>query len=831
MSPLMSSLGVSRGCLAMRNLVADFRFGLRILLRNPGFTLAAIFVLALGIGANTAIFSIVNAVLLRPLPYQDASRIMQVWHVPPAKSFPGMSLFSVSPANYLDWQSQNRSFEQMAAYGFESFNVGGGERPEAIRGAAVAPGFFSILRVQTVLGRTFSPEEDRPGQGHVVILGHTLWRDHFGADTGIVGRNVLLDGQTYTVVGVMPPKFKFPAWAELWVPLAWSNEKRAVRGNHNYMVIGRLKPEVAVQQAKADLSAISARLEQQYPEDDKGWGATVVPLREEISGDVRPALLVLLGAVAFVLLIACANVANLVLAKTLARKKEIAIRTSLGASRAAVLRQILAETLLLSLAGGALGLFLARFCITLIQKFLTDRLPSSTEITLDAPVLAFTVFLALLAGILAGLLPAVRFTRTDVNEALKQGQSRGSSDSSGSKTRGLLVVSEVALSLVLLIGAGLMIRSLLRLSSVQPGFDPNNVLTARLTVPGTKFSSPAAQISFYDQVLRQVRATPGVESAGLIDSLPIDDGGSHQPVAVEGQPVVPMADQPEVDVRMISPGYLHAMRIPVLRGRDLNDADVAGRPPVVFISESMAKRFWPNENPIGKHITLTFFPGVVREVAGVVGDVKQDSLDQTRPVETLYWPLSQLTVPPSEAWRSFGMSLVVRTSADPASATSGVTSAVHQVDPETPVVGVVTMEGLISASLSPQRFNVLLLGAFAGLALVLAAVGIYSVLSYSVRRRVREIGIRMALGATPSDVLQMVVADGMKPILLGVALGLAIAFALSRVVTSLIYGVRATDPLTFAGVALLLVAVGLLATILPAHRATRVEPVRTLREE
>jgi predicted permease len=816
----------------MGNLVADFRYGFRILLRNPGFTLAAIVVLALGIGANTAIFSIVNAVLLRPLPYQDAPRIMQVWHVPPAKSFPGMTFFSVSPANYLDWRSQNRSFEQMAAYGFASFNVGGDERPEAIRGAAVAPGFFSILRVQPVLGRTFSPEEDRPGQGQVVILGHTLWRDHFAADPGIVGRSVLLDGRPYTVVGVMPPKFKFPAWAELWVPLAWANEKRAVRGNHNYMVIGRLKPEVAVQQAKADLGAISARLEQQYPEDDKGWGATVVPLREEIVGDVRPALLVLLGAVAFVLLIACANVANLVLAKTLARKKEIAIRTSLGASRAAVLRQILAETLLLSLSGGALGLFLARFWITLIQKFLADRLPSATEITLDAPVLAFTLFLALFAGILAGLLPAIRFTRTDVNEALKQGQSRGSSDSSRSNTHGLLVVSEVALSLVLLIGAGLMIRSLLRLSSVQPGFDPNNVLTARLTVPGTKFSSPAAQINFYDQVLRQVRATPGVESAGLIDSLPMNNGGSHQPVAVEGQAVVPMADQPEVDVRMVSPGYLRAMRVPVLRGRDLSDADVAARPPVVFISESMAKRFWPNENPIGKHITLTFFSDVRREVAGVVGDVKQDSLDQTRPVETLYWPLSQLTVPPpSEAWRSFGMSLAVRTSADPASAISGVTSAVHRVDPETPVVGVVTMEGLISASLSPQRFNVFLLGAFAGLALVLAAVGIYSVLSYSVRRRVREIGIRMALGATPSDVLQLVVADGMKPILLGVALGLAAAFALSRVVTSLIYGVRAADPLTFAGVALLLVAVGLLATILPAYRATRVEPVRTLREE
>src|SRR6266481_2752739 len=590
----------------MRNLVADFRFGLRILLRNPGFTLAAIVVLALGIGANTAIFSIVNAVLLRPLPYRDASRLMQVWHVPPAKSFPGMTLFSVSPANYLDWQSQTRSFEQMAAYGFDSFNVGGGERPEAIRGAAVAPGFFSILRVQPVLGRTFSPEEDRPGQGHVVILGHTVWRDHFAADPGILGRNVLFDGQTYTVVGVMPPKFKFPAWAELWVPLAWTNEKRAVRGNHNYMVIGRLKPEVAVQQAKADLSAISVRLEQQYPEDDKGWGATVLPLREQIVGDVRPALLVLLGAVAFVLLIACANVANLVLAKTLARKKEIAIRTSLGASRAVVLRQILAETLILSISGAALGLFLARFGIALMEKFFADQLPSSVEITLDAQVLAFTLFLALFAGILAGLLPAVRFTRTDVYEALKQGQSRGSSDSSGNKTRGLLVVSEVALSLVLLVGAGLMLRTLLQLSSVRPGFDPNNVLTAALPVPGTRFSTPAAEARFCGQLLEQLRATPGVLSAALIDSLPLDGGGSHQPIAVEGQPIVPMADQPEIDVRVISPGYLNTMRIPLLRGRDLNDADVVGRPLVVLVSESVARRFWPNDNPIGKHVTLTF---------------------------------------------------------------------------------------------------------------------------------------------------------------------------------------------------------------------------------
>ena len=815
----------------MSNLVLDLRYALRVLLRSPGFSVAIVLVLALGIGANTLIFSVVNAVLLRPLPYQDSSRIMQIWHVPPAKSFPGMSLFSVSPANYLDWQSQSHSFEEMAAYGFSSFNVGGKERPEAIQAAPVAADFFSILRVHPVLGRTFSPEEDRPGQGHVVVLGNTFWRDHFGADPGVVGRNIVLDNETYNVIGVMPPKFKFPDWAQLWIPLAWTDEKRAVRGNHNYMVIGRLRSGVDILSAKAELGAISSRLEQLYPEDDKGWGATLLPLREQIVGDVRPALLVLLGAVAFVLLIACANVANLVLAKTLARRKEIAIRTALGASRLAVLRQVLAETVMLSIVGGALGLSVARFGMTLIVKLLGDRLPRSTEITLDAQVLAFTVFVALFAGILAGLLPAVRFTRTDVSEALKQGQSRGSSDSGGSKTRGLLVVSEVALSLVLLIGAGLMLRTLWQLSKVQPGFDPNNVLTMSIPVPATKFPTPAGQISFFERVLQQVRATPGVESAGVIDDLPLDNGGSHQPIAIEGQPVVPMADQPEVDVRLLSPGYLRAMRIPLIRGRDLTDADVAGRSAVVLISASLANRFWPNEDPLGKHLTLTFFPDAAREVVGIVGDVKLDSLDETRPVATVYWPLDQISAPPSEAWRSFGMNLAVRTSADPMSLVSSVTSAVHQVDPEAPVVDVNTMEGLISASLSPQRFNMLLLGAFAGLALVLAAVGIYSVLSYTVRRRVREIGIRMALGATHSDVLSMVVADGMKPILVGVGIGLAVALAMGRVVSSLIFGVRATDPLTFAMVAALLMAVGLLATAIPAYRATRVEPIRILRDE
>jgi len=815
----------------MRNLFSDLQLGFRILRRNPGFTVTAVLLLALGIGANTAIFSVVNAVLLRPLPYQDSSRIMQIWHVPPAKSFPGMTLFSVSPANYLDWRTQNHSFEDMAAYGGARFNVGGKERPESIQAAPVAPGFFSILRVQPILGRGFTPDDDRPGQGHVVVLGNALWRERYGADPGVVGRNIVLDGETYTVIGVMPRTFNFPSWAQLWTPLAWTDERRAVRGNHNYQVIGRLKPGVDIRAAQAELSAISTRLEQLYPEDDKGWGAKILTLREQTVGDVRPALLVLLGAVSFVLLIACANVANLVLGKILGRKKEIAIRSALGATRGAILRLVLAETLLLSVAGGALSLFLARFGTTLIVKFLADRLPRFAEITLNAPVLGFTAFLALFAGLLAGLLPALRFTKTDVNEALKQGQSRGSSESGGGNTRGLLVTVEVALSLVLLVGAGLMVRTLWELSNVKLGFDPNSLLTMTVSIPANKFNTPTAYISFFERVLQQVRTSPGVESAGVIDDLPMGDGGSHQPVAVEGQPVVPMADQPEVDVRLISPGYLRTMRVPLLSGRDLTDGDVAGRNPAVIISESMAKRFWPNENPLGKHLTLTFYPGVTREIVGVVGDVKLDSLDETRPVATVYWPLDQIFAPPSEAWRSFPMSLAVRTGADPMSAVTAVTSAVHEVDPETPVTDVLSMNELISNSLSPQRSNMLLLATFAALALVLTAVGIYSVLSYAVRRRVREIGIRMALGASHSDVLKMVVVDGIKPILLGVGLGLAIALGLGRVVSSLIFGVRPTDPLTFAAVASLLVAVGILATIVPAYRATRVEPVRTLRDE
>jgi putative ABC transport system permease protein len=815
----------------MRHFVSDLRLGLRLLLRNPGFAATAVLLLALGIGANTAIFSVVNAVLLRPLPYQDPGRLMQIWHVPPAKSFPGMTRFAVSPANFLDWQRQNTSFEDMAAFGGAILNLGGTDRPETLFGSTVTPSFFSILRVQPALGRTFSPDEDHPGQGHVAVLSDQIWRNHFGANPAIVGQDIVLNGEPYHVVGVMPPGFKFPSWAHLWVPAAWTDETRAVRGNHNYSVIGRLKPGVDIRAAQSELSAISARLEQLYPEDDKGWGATIVPLRKQLVGDVRPALLVLLGAVAFVLLIACANVANLVLGKMLARKKELAIRSALGASRLVILRQVLAETLLLSVAGGALGLLLANVGITLITKFLADRLPRFAQINLDASVLIFTAFLSLFAGTLAGLLPALRFTKADVNEALKQGAGRSSADSGGNKTRGVLVVCEVALSLVLLIGAGLMVRTLWELSAIRPGFDPNGVLTMFLSVPINKFSTPAGEIAFFERVLQQVRATPGVDAAGVIDDLPIKNGGSHQPVQVEGQPVVPMSDQPEVDVRSISAGYFTTMRIPLLRGRDLDASDVAGRPPAIIVSQAFAERFWPGQNPLGKHVTLTFYPGVTREVVGVVGDIKLDALDETRPIAMVYWPLDQVFAPTGETWRSFGMELAVRTSTEPTNLASAVTAALHQVDPETPVTDVMSMNQAIANSLTPRRSTMLLLAAFASLALVLTAVGIYSVLAYTVRRRVREIGIRMALGASQSDVLKLVVSDGMKPILLGVAIGFTAALALGRVVSSLVYGVRPSDPPTFAAVALLLVVVGFFATALPAYRATQVDPTRTLREE
>ena len=815
----------------MNGVLQDLRYAFRQLLKSPGFTVVALATLALGIGANTAIFSVVNGVLLRPLPFHDPGKLVRVWHVPPAKSFPGMTRFSVSAANYLDWQNQNHVFEQMAIYTYRGFTLTGTGKAEQVDACAVSPEFFQTLSVQPMLGRALLPEEEQPGRSNVVVLSYRFWQEHFGSNRDIVGHDITIDGRNFLLAGVMPPDFAFPEFAQMWTPMAWSDAERAVRGEHHYVVIARLKPGVDVHQANAEMNTISSRLEQLYPADDKGWGAIVVPLHDDMVSDVRPAMLVLLGAVACVLLIACVNVANLILAKGFSRQKEIAIRTALGASSSRVLRQVLTESVFLSVMGGALGLTYAPFGVRLIKAFLADKLPKSIEISLDLKVLLFTAAVSLLTGILAGILPALRLARENVSQTLKQGLGRTDTDATGHRTRNALVVSEVALSLVLLIGAGLLIRSFQRLHNVNPGFDSHGVLTASVEVAQKKFPQPAGQAQFFDQVLQRVRSLPSVVSAGVIDDIPLDGNGSHQPIAIEGRPVVAMSEQPEVDVRLASPGYMSAMRIPILRGRDLNDTDVAGRPGAVLISQSMARQFWPNEDAIGKHLTLTFSPDLPREVVGIVGDVKLDGLDQTRPAVALYSSLDQVSVPAMGGWRSFPMILVVRTATSPAAVVSAVTDAVHQVDADIPLRNILTMDDVVATSLQQQRFDTWLLGAFAGLALILAAIGIYSVLSYSVKRRVGEIGIRMALGARLGDVLRMVIIEGMKPTLLGLAIGVIAALAFGRVMSSLIYQIAPRDPLTFLTVTVLLGAVGFLATVIPAYRASKVDPMVALRDE
>ncbi|MFL6281060.1 MAG: ABC transporter permease [Vicinamibacterales bacterium] len=809
----------------------DLKHGCRVLLKTPAFTLSAVIVLALGIGANTAIFSIVNGVLLRPLPYTDPDRLVQLWHTPPQTQFPGMTRFALSAANYLDWQAQNTVFSSSAVYRFWQFRLTGSGEPQMLRAARVEPTFFTVLGTRPLLGHAIDPSDDTPERQHVVVLSHRLWNAQFGGDAQIVGKTIHLDGDAYTVIGVMPASFAKPESATLWVPLVWTAQEKAVRGEHSMAAVARLKPGVTVQQAQAQLDTIAARIAQQYPADSAGWGAAVVPLREETVGDVRKPLLMLLGAVVFVLLIACANVANLMLARTVDRRKEIAIRTAFGARRARIIRQVLSESLLIAVTGGALGLVVASFGTELVVNYFGASLPRLADIRMDGGVLAFAFATALVSGTVAGVAPAWRMSKSDPNDALKQGLGRLDSGSTGKRTRAVLVVTEVALSLVLLVGAALMIRTLWNLRSVHPGFVSDHVLTMRIGVAANEFAGEDQQVQFYDAVLRRVRALPGVQYAGVTDDLPLE-GGSMQPVAVEGQPVVEMAHQPEVSVRLLSPQFMKAMGIPILRGREFTDADTAASAPVVLVSESMARQFWPNQDPIGKRLTLTFFPKVVRQVVGVVGDVKDRGLDNQDPVATLYWPLTQFYAPP--AWgrfRAMGLALAVRTGTDPASVVAAVRNGIHEISPSTPLIEVRSMDEIVAESLSPQRFNMLLFAAFAGLALVLAAVGLYSVVAYATRQRVKEIGIRMALGADRSDVLRGVVLDGLRPTLIGIGIGTAAAMSLSHVLATLIYGVKATDASTYGAVAALLGGVGVFASIIPAYRATLIDPVRTLRDE
>ena len=808
----------SQGDSLVRTLLADFRYALRVLSRAPSFSLAVVGVLALGIGANTAIFTIVNAVLLRPLPFEQPDQVVRLFHIPPQDTFPRMATFSVSPANFYDWKRDARLFEGMAIYRFRQFALTGGGQAKAVVAGTVGADFFQVVRTQPALGRVFLAEEDSPGRSHVAILSDGFWKAQFGGSSDIIGRTLTLDREPYTIVGVMPPEFSVTAWAvtarDIWVPLAYTDAARAVRENHNAQVVARLKPGVDVAQARSEMNVISTRLEREFPKENAGWGATVIPLQELIVGDIRMSLVMLLGAVALVLLIACANVGNLLFARVLARRKEIAIRAALGAGRARVFQQLLVEALLLALAGGAIGLLVAQGSLEAAAALLADQLPRAEEISVDLRVLLFVAGASLLTGILAGALPALRAGRTDLNDSLKEG---GRQDGAvGIRTRRLLIVCEVALSLVLLMGAAVMLRSLASLRGVDAGFDPRNVLTMNVSLPETRYAASAQTTAFFETALQRIRALPGVRSAGAIDDLPLL-GGSVQPIVREGQPELLPRDQPTVEVRKITPGYLRAMTIPVLRGRDVTEKDRE----VLLVSRAAATLLWGDEDPIGRRVLLPLQSRtLLKEVIGIVGDVKQGQLAETAAPTVYEYTLEHA---------SRGQTLVLRTSVPPLSLAQSAAGVVRAIDPELPVEDIRTMEAVIEETLTSQRFSALLLGLFASVALALASVGIYSVLSYIVRGRTREIGIRTALGARTVDVLRLVVVEGMTPALIGICAGTVAALGSARILKRLVFGISASDPLTLAAVAGTLAIVALFASLVPAYRASRVDPLAALR--
>jgi len=806
----------------LESLLSDLRYATRTLFKTPGFALGAIAILGLGIGANAAMFSVVNAVVLRPLAFPDSHRLVRIWHVPPPQLFPGVTRFSVSPANFLDWRASADVFERVSIYSDRQANLTGHGDPEAVAAGVVDVDFFHVLGAAPILGRTFLAGEDVPGHDGVVVLSESLWRSRFGADPAIVGQSIQVDGMARTVVGVVPRSTdELSRTIRMWEPLAWSPEEQAVRGNHNYGVIARLKPGVTVDRAQAELTAISLRLAQQYPADDAGWGALVVPLQEDVLRDTRAALFLLLGAVGFVMLIACANTANLLLARTTGRSKEVAVRAALGAGRGRMIQHLLCEATLLGAAGGLAGLLLARASLGGLVALAARELPRAGDIALDGQVLAFTVLVALATGMLAGLVPAWRATSRNLHDALKTGLSRTIGITGERGVRRVLIVSEVALAFVLLVGAGLLIHTLAMLHGVDPGINPRNVLTMTVAIPPEKYKTPADRQRFFDEAIRRIRALPAVEATSMIDSLPTQ-GGSMQPVAIPGEPPRAMSEQPEVLVRRVMPDYLRASGTRLLEGRDFGDADTADRPAVALVSESFARRFWPNQDPLDQELTLTLLSDTVRRVVGVVGDVKLTGLD-TQPGAAVYIPLAQVP--------GVRLSLLVRAAVPPALLTRSIASAIHAVDPELPLADVMTMDEVLGDSIARQRFAMELLAAFAALALLLAAVGIYSVLSYTVRQRVQEIGVRMALGAPIASVLRMVVVEGMKPMMAGIIIGIVAAMALGGVMSALVYGITPHDGATFVSVALIIMVVGAVASLVPAYRATCVDPLVALRDE
>ena len=810
------------------NLLADFlhdlRYALRMLLKNPGFTIVAVIALALGIGANTAIFSVVNTVLLRPLPYRDPERLVMVWEDASKHGYPRDT---PAVANYVDWRDQNQVFESMAAIADESFNLTGAGDPERLEGRSVSANLFPMLGVDPQIGRVFSAAEDQPGAQRVVLLSYGLWQRRFGGDPSIVGKPLTLNGESYVVIGVMPARFQFPSSDDqAWVPIAFTQEQAANRRRHYLQVIAKLKPGVTLQQAQTEMTTIATRLEQQYPQSNSDLGAAVTSLHEHLVGDIKPALLILLGAVGLVLLIACANVANLLLARAAVRQKEIAVRVALGARRLRLVRQFLTESVLLSTVGGVIGLVIAYAGLFLLRSFIPENISQAREISIDLKVLGFTVFVSVATGIIFGLAPAIQAVRFNQSETLKEGGRDAATGGSGKRLRSVLVVAEVAISLVLLIGAGLLINSFLRLRNVDPGFRADNLLTMKIVLPEPKYTEFERRSAFYTDLIQRVQSLAGVRSAAVTTNLPLYRQGNSIAIRIEGRPEPTPGQELIVVTRIISPGYFDTMSIPLLSGRNFTDQDSeTARNGSVVISETMARRFWPNEDPVGKRIAagrVTSDEDWI-QVIGIVKDVRQFELTAE--------PRPQMYMSYRQAGFFEPRDLVVKTDVDPASMAGTVRKTVWEIDKDQPVSNIQTMDQIFADSIARQRFSMLLLAIFAAVALVLAGVGIYGVMSYSVAQRTHEIGIRMALGAQTGAVLKLAVGYGMKLVIAGIAIGLIAAFALTRLMSTLLFGVTATDPATFTLISLLLVAVAAIASYVPARRATKVDPIIALRYE
>ncbi|HKQ77150.1 MAG TPA: ABC transporter permease [Blastocatellia bacterium] len=797
----------------------DLRYGARRLLKNPGFTFVAALTLALGIGANSAIFSVVNAVLWQRLPFKDPERLVIVWETIPKT---GLTENTPAPFNYYAWREQSRVFENLAAWQIHLENLTGAGEPEQMPGHGVSASFFPLLGVEPALGRSFLPEEDRSGDHRVVMLSHSLWLRRFGGDPKIIGRKISLSNISHEVVGVMPPSFEEPLTApgytaQFWVPLAHTPEDARSK-SRSLFVIGRLKPGVSASQAQAEMAALVAGMQEQDREQGNWFGVNVRPIDEERGRRIRSALLILLAAAGFVLLIACVNVANLILAQAAARWKETAIRAALGARRRRLMRQFLTESLLLAGAGGAAGLLLAVWGVRLLVSMAPVDIAHLKTTAVDWRALGFTLGVSLVTGLACGLAPAIQAFPANLNEALKE----GGRDASGARSglRGALVVAEVALTLVLLVGAGLMLRSFLRLNQVDMGFEPRNLLTLRVILPDAKYPDIEKKRAFFDQILQRLEALPGVESVGAISGLPVSFQGGGATFQIEGR-AEPNNVTPMTTYRIVSHDYFRAMKIPLVAGRVFNAQDRVSAEPVAVISESLALASWPNENPLGKRVRWGAANGPPLTIAGVVKDVKLHQLRQVRP--QLYMPYAQAPFAPYE--------IALRTTTDPLSLASAARYEVWAVDKDIPIANVRLMEQILAGAISRERFNALLLAVFAGLALALALIGIYGVMSYTVTQCAREIGIRMALGAQARDVMKLVVGQGFALTVTGVVIGLIGAWGLTRLMEKLLYGVTATDPLTFVCVSLLLVSIALLACYLPARRATKVDPMIALRRE